>query len=256
MSEHIKLSRQNGVLEILFFRPEKKNALTNEMYRTAREALEAAQQDPDVRVVLIGAEGDAFTSGNDLNDFAAVNSGKAGEPQAGGFIQALGMAQKPIVAAVPGIAVGVGTTMLLHCDLVYVADTARLLAPFVNLALVPEAGSSMLLPARIGYARAFAMFALGESLSGSEAVSLGLANKVLPAERVLPAAREAAAELARKPSGSLVATKRLMRDAETILDRMAAERVVFGERLKSDEAREAFAAFAERRPPDFSKCSS
>jgi enoyl-CoA hydratase/carnithine racemase len=163
MSEHIKLSQHDGVLEIIFARPDKKNALTNAMYRTAREALESAQKDNSIRVVLFGAEGNAFTAGNDLGDFANVSSGQAGEPQAGPFIQAIGRAEKPIVAAVPGIAVGVGTTMLLHCDLVYVADTAKLSAPFVNLALVPEAASSMLMPARIGYVRSFAAFALGES---------------------------------------------------------------------------------------------
>jgi len=253
MTEHIKITQQDGVLEIIFARPDKKNALTNDMYRAAREAVENAQRDKTIRVVLIGAEGNAFTAGNDLGDFANVSSGKAGEPQAGPFIQSIGRAEKPIVAAVPGIAVGVGTTMLLHCDLVYVADTAKLSAPFVNLALVPEAASSMLMPARIGYVRSFAAFALGESISGPEAVALGLANKALPMEEVLPAARLAAQTLAKKPAGSLVATKKLMRDAETILARMQQESVIFGERLKSEEAREAFSAFAERRQPDFSK---
>lgn len=256
MSEHIKLSQHDGVLEIIFARPDKKNALTNAMYRTAREALESAQKDNSIRVVLFGAEGNAFTAGNDLGDFANVSSGQADEPQAGPFIQTIGRAEKPIVAAVPGIAVGVGTTMLLHCDLVYVADTAKLSAPFVNLALVPEAASSMLMPARIGYVRSFAAFALGESISGPEAVALGLANKALPLEEVLPAARSAAQALAKKPAGSLVATKKLMRDAETILARMKHESQIFGERLRSDEAREAFSAFAERRQPDFSKFTS
>jgi enoyl-CoA hydratase/carnithine racemase len=146
--------------------------------------------------------------------------------------------------------------MLLHCDLVYVADTAKLSAPFVNLALVPEAASSMLMPARIGYVRSFAAFALGESISGPEAVALGLANKALPLEEVLPEARSAAQALAKKPAGSLVATKKLMRDAETILARMKQESQIFRERLRSDEAREAFSAFAERRQPDFSKFTS
>jgi len=253
MSEHIKLHQQDGILEIIFSRPEKKNALTNGMYRVAREALENAQHDESVRVVLIGAEGDDFTAGNDLGDFANVNAGKGGEPQALGFIQTIGKAKKPIVAAVPGIAVGVGTTMLLHCDLVYVADSAKLMAPFVNLALVPEAASSMLMPAHIGHVRAFAMFALGESISGSEAVALGLANKVLPQDEVLPVARQSARILAKKPAGSLVATKKLMRDAERILAHMNQESMVFSERLKSDEAREAFSAFAERRQPDFTQ---
>lgn len=244
MSDHIKLHQQDGVLEIIFARPDKKNALTNAMYRAAREALENAQRDKTIRVVLFGAEGNAFTAGNDLGDFANVSQGKGEEPQAHAFIQALGRAEKPIVAAVPGIAVGVGTTMLLHSDLVFVADTAKLSAPFVNLALVPEAGSSLLMPARMGYVRAFALFALGESISGAEAVALGLANKALPLDEVLPAARNAAQTLAKKPAGSLVATKKLMRDAETLLAWMEKESAVFGERLKSDEAREAFSAFA------------
>jgi enoyl-CoA hydratase/carnithine racemase len=201
MSEHIKLTEGDGVLEIAFARPDKKNALSNAMYRAAREALEGAQTNKAVRVVLFGAEGDAFTAGNDIADFAKVANSQSGEAQAHSFIEALGRAEKPIVAAVPGIAVGVGTTMLLHCDLVYVAETAKLSAPFVNLALVPEAASSMLLPARIGHVRAFAMFALGESLSGAEAVALGLANKVLPQDEVLNAARAAAKGAGQKACG-------------------------------------------------------
>ncbi|HEY4253128.1 MAG TPA: enoyl-CoA hydratase-related protein [Roseomonas sp.] len=252
MSEHITIRRDGPVLEILFARPDKKNALSNAMYRAAREALEAAQTDDAIRVVLFGSEGDAFTAGNDIADFAAAASGQRDEPQAHRFIEALGRAEKPIVAAVPGFAVGIGMTMLLHCDLVYVAETARLSTPFVNLALVPEAASSLLLPLRIGHARAFAMFALGESLSGSEAFALGLANKALPAPEVLPAARAAARALAARPAGAVVATKRLMRDVATILARMGDEGRVFGERLQSAEAREAFQAFSERRPPDFS----
>lgn len=256
MTEHVKLSELDGVLEITFARSDKKNALTNAMYRAAREALESAQANKAIRVVLFAAEGDAFTAGNDLGDFASVASGKAEEPQAHHFIQALGRAEKPIVAAVPGLAVGVGMTMLLHCDLVYVAENAKLSAPFVNLGLVPEAASSLLLPARIGYARAFAVFALGESISGAEAVGLGLANKALPQRDLLTAARMAARTLALKPPGSLVSTKKLMRDAAALLARMGEESIVFGERLKSAEAREAFLAFAERRAPDFSKFAS
>lgn len=253
MSEHIEIRRDGPVLEILFARPEKKNALTNAMYRAAREALEGAQTDNSTRVVLFGSEGDAFTAGNDIADFAAAAGGERREPEAFRFIEALGRAEKPIVAAVPGFAVGVGMTMLLHCDLVYVAETAKLSTPFVNLALVPEAASSLLLPLRIGHARAFAMFALGESLTGAEAFTLGLANKALPAAEVLPAARAAAKALAERPPGAVLATKRLMRDVAGILARMGGERQIFGERLQSAEAREAFQAFAERRPPDFSK---
>jgi enoyl-CoA hydratase/carnithine racemase len=253
MSEHIKLKKEEGVLEITFARPDKKNALSNAMYVVAREALEGAQSNKAVRVVLFSAEGGSFTAGNDLAEFAATASGQGGELQALDFIRAVTRAEKPIVAAVAGLAVGVGTTMLLHCDLVYVADTAKLSTPFVNLGLVPEAASSVLLPACIGHVRAFAMFALGESISGAEAVTLGLANKVLPEDELPNAARAAAKALAQKPPGSLIRTKRLMRDVAALLARVDAESLIFAERLKSDEAREALRAFAERRPPDFSQ---
>lgn len=256
MSEHLKLNQEDGVLEITFARPDKKNALSNAMYVAAGEALEGAQTNRAIRVVLFSSEGGAFTAGNDIGEFANIANGQAGELQAHRFIEALGRAEKPIVAAVPGLAVGVGTTMLLHCDLVYVAEMAKLSTPFVNLGLVPEAASSMLLPARIGHVRAFAMFALGESISGAEAVALGLANKVLPQGEVLTAARAAAKALAQKPPGAVVSTKRLMRDVAALLARINEESRVFGERLMSDEAREALRAFAERRPPDFSKFMS
>jgi enoyl-CoA hydratase/carnithine racemase len=251
MSEHIKTTTQDGVLEISFARPEKKNALSNAMYRAASDALENAQSDGAIRVVMLSSEGDAFTSGNDLTDFAGAAAGGGEELQAGRFIRVLAQAEKPLIAAVPGLAVGVGTTMLLHCDLVFVAENAKLSAPFVNLALVPEAASSLLLTARIGHARAFAMFAMGEALTGLEAFNLGIANKVLPKDEVIPAARAAARTLAEKPLGAVMATKRLMRESEAILARMARESQVFGERLQSAEAREAFSAFAERRPPNF-----
>jgi enoyl-CoA hydratase/carnithine racemase len=253
MTDHVKIKQDGAVLEITFARPEKKNALSNAMYRAATDALTRAQKDKTVRVVLFGAEGDAFTAGNDIADFAIVASGKGSALEAHSFIEALARAEKPIVAAVPGLAVGVGTTMLLHCDLVYLADTARLTTPFVNLALVPEAASSMLLPARIGHVRAFAMFALGEGLSAAEALALGLANKVLPKDEVLGAAREAARALTARPLGAVVATKRLMRDGERMLAQIAKEGAAFKERLQTAEAREAFSAFAERRQPDFTK---
>ena len=253
MTEQIKIHQDRAVLQIIFARPEKKNALSSAMYRAATAALEEAQANKAARVVLFGAEGDTFTAGNDLADFASAAAGKGDGLAAHAFIEALGRADKPIVAAAPGLCVGVGTTMLLHCDLVYLADDAKLSTPFVNLALVPEAASSMLLPARIGYVRAFAMFALGESLSAAEAVALGLANKALPKEAVLRAALEAAHALAARPLGAIVATKKLMREKALLLARMGEESAIFGERLKSAEAREAFQAFAERRPPDFEK---
>lgn len=252
MTDLVKISIADGVMEILWNRADKKNALSNAMYRAATAALAQAVEDKSVRAVILGSTGDSFTSGNDLADFAAAAGG--GEaPAAGAFIEAIAQFPKPLIGAAPGLAVGVGTTMLLHCDLVFVADDAKLTTPFVNLALVPEAASSMLMPARIGYVRAFAMFALGEHLTGKQAAELGVANAAVQAGDVLGAARAAAAQLAKRPLGAVMATKKLMRDSETILTQLRTEGAVFGERLKSAEAMEAFMAFREKRAPDFSK---
>ncbi len=252
MTDLVKISVDNGVMEIVWNRPDKKNALSNTMYRAATAALARAVEDNSIRVVLLASEGDSFTSGNDLADFASAAMG--GEaPAAGAFIEAIAQFPKPLLAAVPGLAVGVGTTMLLHCDLVFVADDAKLTTPFVNLALVPEAASSMLMPARIGHVRAFAMFALGEGFTGAQAAQLGLANAALPAGEVIGAAREAAKKLALRPLGAVMATKKLMRDGETILRQLRTEGAIFGERLRGAEAMEAFTAFREKRAPDFSK---
>jgi enoyl-CoA hydratase/carnithine racemase len=251
-TELVKISVENGVMEIVWNRPDKKNALSNAMYRAATAALARAVEDKAIRVVLLASEGDSFTSGNDLADFAAASAG--GEaPAAGGFIEAIAQFPKPLVAAVPGLAVGVGTTMLFHCDLVFVANEAKLTTPFVNLGLVPEAASSMLIPARIGHVRAFAMFALGEAITGAQAAQLGVANVALPASEVIAAAREAARKLAQRPPGAIMATKKLMRDGETILAQLRTEGKIFGERLKTAEAMEAFMAFQQKRAPDFSK---
>jgi enoyl-CoA hydratase/carnithine racemase len=252
---HIRTSVTDRVLHITLARPEKKNALTNDMYKALAEALAQAEADPGIRAVLFDAEGDAFTAGNDLGDFAAVSSGKLAREDmySWRFLSALAHAEKPYVAAVHGLAVGIGTTMLLHCDLVYVAEDAKLTTPFVNLALVPEAASSLLLPARIGHARAFAMFALGEPVDGKTAAAIGLANQALPKDQVRAKALESAKALATRPLGALKATKRLMRDAQTIQARMNQEGEIFGARLKTAEAAEALRAFAERRAPDFTK---
>jgi len=252
MTDLVKISVENGVMEIVWNRPDKKNALSNAMYRAATAALARAVEDKSIRVVLIAAEGDSFTSGNDLADFAAAAAG--GEPPAAhGFIEAIAQFPKPLVAAVNGLAVGVGTTMLLHCDLVFIARDAKLTTPFVNLALVPEAASSMLMPAHVGHRRAFAMFALGEPVTGEQAAELGLANAALATADVLPAARDAANKLAQRPPGAVLATKQLMRNGPAILAQLRAESQVFGDRLKSAEAMEAFMAFQQKRPADFSK---
>lgn len=254
MTEHLKVSAANGVMEITWNRPEKKNALTNDMYRGAAEALQKASADPTIRCALLTSEGDSFSAGNDISVFAAANAGSGAEPPQGQkLIRTLAMFDKPLVAGVRGVAIGVGTTMLLHCDMVFVADDAKLSTPFVNLALVPEAASSILLPARIGHARAFAMFALGEPVTGKQAVEIGMANTLLPAGEVMAAARAAAAKIATRPLGSLMATKKLMRDGAALVAQIDNETALFAERLKSAEAAEAFAAFAQRRAPDFSK---
>jgi enoyl-CoA hydratase/carnithine racemase len=254
MSEHATTEIADGVMTLTLRRPEKKNALTGGMYDALSDALKRAETDPSVRVVLFQGDGDSFTAGNDLADFASQASGESAvDSPAHRFIEAISQASKPLVAAVQGNAVGVGTTMLLHCDLVYLADNARLITPFVNLALVPEAASSWLLPLRIGHARAYAMFALGEPMDAASALACGLANAVVPQDELRKKARDAAITLTKRPAGALKMTKKLMRDHERIAAQMAEEGQLFKERLRTPEAREAFAAFAERRPPDFSK---
>lgn len=195
-----------------------------------------------------------FTAGNDMGDFAAMAAGKGpSERHVHRFLRALANCTVPIVAAVQGKAVGVGSTMLLHCDYVLLAQDAELITPFVNLALVPEAASSYLLPLRIGHGRAFEMFALGEPLGAQAALAWGIANKICPNEELRAEARRMAERLAAKPAGSLSAMKKLMRDAEKLVSQMNSESAKFEERLASAEAREALLAFAEKRKPDFAK---
>ena len=257
MTDHVKSEIADGVLTLTLQRPEKKNALTGAMYDALSEALNKAKADASVRVVLFQGEGDSFTAGNDLADFARQSRGEGVvDSPAHRFIDTISQAEKPLVAAVQGNAVGVGTTMLLHCDLVYLADNARLSTPFVNLALVPEAASSLLLPLRIGHVRAYAMFALGEPMGASAALACGLANAVVPEGELRKRAHDAAIALTKRPAGSLSLTKKLMRDHQRIAAQIAEEGQLFKERLKTREAREAFAAFAERRPPDFTKLSA
>jgi enoyl-CoA hydratase/carnithine racemase len=264
MTEHVLIDKADGVLTLTLNRPEKKNALTGAMYAALGDAIDNAPDDPQVRCILIQANGDMFTAGNDLADFAAANRGEGPGSSQGGtgerrggsaLITALARARTPIVAAVQGRAVGVGVTLLLHCDLVFIAEDALLTTPFVNLALVPEAASSILLPARIGHARAFAMFVLGEAVNGRTAAEWGIANAALPAGEVQVRARAAAEAIAARPPSAVAITKALMRDAERYLARIAEEGGHFTAQLKTPEAKEAFAAFAEKRTPDFAKAS-
>jgi enoyl-CoA hydratase/carnithine racemase len=253
MTNHVLVSIEDSVLRLTLNRPDKKNALTREMYSALADALNNAAGNPDVRAILLGAHGDAFTAGNDLADFGAVASGKLAREEltATLFLDALARTDKPLVAAVQGLAVGIGVTLLLHCDLVYAAQDARLTTPFVNLGLVPEGASSLLLQARIGYARAYAMFALGEPLDGRAAAAMGLVTAALPTAEVQQHALAAAKQLAARPVGALRATKQLMRDPAAIKAIMDRENEIFGARLRSAEVAEALKAFAERRQPNF-----
>ena len=256
MNEPVIVDIKGPLLSLTLNRPEKKNALSNAMYGKLADGMQRAQDDPAIRCILIRSEGDIFTAGNDLSDFAAVSAGTApAERHVARFLRALVMIDKPIVAAVQGLAVGVGTTMLLHCDVVCVTEQTRLSTPFVNLALVPEAASSLLLQARIGYARAFTMIAMGEPVDGQTAVEWGLARYLVNADDLQTKALAVAHALAAKPIGALRASKRLMRDGAQLLQVMDRESAVFAERLKSPEAAEAFRAFAEKRAANFSQFS-
>jgi enoyl-CoA hydratase/carnithine racemase len=245
--EHVLVDKARGVLTLTLNRPEKKNALTWDMYRRLGEAIDSATDAPDVRCILLQGNGDSFTAGNDLSEFAAVNSGERDRVGGNPLLAALARTTTPIVAAVQGRAVGVGTTMLLHCDLVFVTEDTLLTTPFVNLALVPEAASSLLLPARIGHVRAFSMFVLGEGVDGRTAVTWGLANAAVPADELRARARAAADAIAARPPAAVATTKRLMRDVAAISARMEEETTHFLAQLKSAEAREAFATFRDKR---------
>jgi enoyl-CoA hydratase/carnithine racemase len=251
MTEHVLVEKSAQLLVLTLNRPEKKNALTSAMYASLAGAINAANDDPQIRCVLLQANGDMFTAGNDLADFAAINSA-TGTPEDNPFVQALAGAAKPLVAAVNGRAVGIGFTLLLHCDLVFVSEDAALTAPFVNLALVPEAASSLLLPLRIGHVRAFETFVLGEPVSAQTAVAWGIANRAVPAAQLRETARAAALSIAGRAPSAVSATKRLLRDETAMRSRMSAEREYFVRQLKSPEFKEAFTAFAERRAADFS----
>lgn len=245
----------NGVATIEIARPEKKNALTLEMYQTMADAVNAAVADTTVRALLITGQPAVFTSGNDLEDF--MQRPPTGEDSpVFQFMRALAACDKPVVAAVTGAAVGIGATMLLHCDLVYVSDESRLAMPFVALGLVPEFASSLLIPQLVGHAKAAQLLLLGEPFTGADAVEFGIANAVLPPDEVAPHARRMAERFNNLPMGAVRDAKRLMRAAAkgSIANAMQTEAGLFATRLRSAEAQEAFQAFFQKRKPDFSKC--
>lgn len=250
---NVKTDLTAGVLSISFDRADKKNAITQAMYADLAQAVTAAQDDASVRVVLFRAEGDSFSAGNDIGDFASIAMGgtRPTDMAVFNFLKSLAYLDKPAVAAVKGRAVGIGLTLLLHCDLVVVAEDALLSTPFVNLALAPEAASTLLLPMVIGHQRAFEMFALGEPIDGKTAFAWGLANRCVAADQVEAEAMRLAGALAARAPGSLAGTKRLMRDGERLWALMQAEGEVFGAQMLSPEAKEAFTAFFEKRAPNF-----
>lgn len=249
----IKTATLNGVATIEIARPEKKNALTMAMYEAMTEAILDAQLDSKVRAILITGQPGIFTSGNDLEDFMKRTQNT--ESPVFRFMPALAQCDKPVVAAVTGAAIGIGTTMLMHCDLVYVADDARLAMPFTSLGLVAEFASSLLVPRLMGRAKAAEKLLLGDPMTGAEAVELGIANAVLPAGEVMAHARRMAERFNALPPNSVRETKKLMLQTQRdeIAGQIAAEAVVFAQALRGDEAREAFQAFFEKRKPDFSK---
>lgn len=255
MAEHVLSAITEGVLRLTLNRPDKQNALTEEMYAVLAERLEGANADPEVRVILIQSRGDAFTAGNDIASFERLSAG-AQEPMGPSngtrFIKAIAACAKPVVAGVRGQAAGVGLMMLLHCDVVIVAEDARLSAPFVNLGLVPEAASSRLLSARLGHVRAFSVFT-GQVIFGDTAAQWGLANHAVTTEDVDAEAEAWAQALATRPLQSLIATKRLMRDEAAISEQIDVEMAEYAIRVASPEARQAFQAFAARRTVEAAK---
>jgi enoyl-CoA hydratase/carnithine racemase len=246
MTDHVEISRDGQVLCATLTRTEKKNALTGAMYQTLTEALAQAGRDETIGVALLRGKDGIFTAGNDIADFIAAVGGAEASP-ASLFIRALAAFEKPLVAAVEGPAIGIGTTLCFHCDLVYAAPGARFQMPFVNLGLVPEAGSSLLAPQRFGYARAAEFILLGEAFDADVAHELGLVNAILEPGELYAHALAKAQALAAKPRDALLATRRLLRgDPAPLKARMDEEMRLFGEAVRSPQARAAFMAFMQK----------
>ena len=242
----VLIEKRDGVLRLTMNRPDKKNALTGPMYDAMTAALKEAKGDDAIRAILLDGAGGSFTAGNDLGDFLAVAQGK-GQSRAFPFIEAVALLEKPIVAAVDGVAVGVGTTILFHCDLVYATPEAKFRMPFVDLGLVPEAASSVLAPLRVGMAKASELILLAEPFGGEEAARLGIVNRVVPASELGAVAFEAARKLAAKPPQALHASRALLRgDRKDISAVMKRESDAFAKALQSDDAKRAFEAFLKK----------
>lgn len=256
MSEQVLISQEKHILKLQFNRPEKKNALTASMYQALAEALEKSNRDADIRVLLITGSADSFSSGNDLNDFLQTPPNPGSSP-VHNFLRAISTAEKPIVAAVNGLAIGIGTTMLLHCDLVYAHHQALFQLPFVNLALVPEAAASYLLPQMLGYQKAAELVLLGKKFTAVEAREVGIVNELFEQEVLLDQAMQIASELSQKAPEALRLSKMLLKkgNARVVAETMQTEAELFMQRLKSPEALEVMQAFIQKRPPDFNRFS-
>jgi enoyl-CoA hydratase/carnithine racemase len=250
----IVTERSGSILRVQFNRPSKKNAMTSAMYITMADLLNNAANDDSVRVVLWHGAGDSFCAGNDLEDFLKNPMGPGDSPQSR-LIDAFIAFEKPIVAAVQGFAIGGGTTMLTHCDFVYAGESAKFQMPFINLALVPEFGTSYSIPARMGYLRAAELIQLGQPFDARHAMELGLVTRVVPDQGLLDAATDTAQKLAEKPAAALQACKRLMKNPwrEQLVEAAKAENNEFSVRLRSADTKEAINAFFDKRPPDFTK---
>lgn len=253
MTNQVLTEVDSGVLIVRLNRAEKKNALTSEMYTAMADSIDHAEGDRAIKVVLLTGSDGIYTAGNDLGDFLSNPSGDADRP-VNRFIAKIVTTDIPLMAAVDGPAVGIGTTMLLHFDQVFATENARFSMPFINLALVPEAGSSLQLVEACGYKKAAELLLLGEPFGAGEALDYGIISRICPADELMEQALGMARKLASKPRDALLATKRLMRrPKEPILQRIQAESDLFFERLTSPAAVEAISAFMEKRSPDFSK---
>jgi enoyl-CoA hydratase/carnithine racemase len=260
VTQEIEIKAADGVQVIRFLRAEKKNAFTGPMYNAMSAALDAAETDDAIAAHVFIGSGGVFSAGNDINDFlrraeaAGKGDGKGIPAPSLEFIRRLPKVGKPMIAAVDGLAVGVGTTMLLHCDLVYATPAASLRTPFLDLGLIQEAGSSLTAPARMGYPRAFELICLGEPFGAERALAAGLVNAIVPADRLEEVALGAAKRLAAKPRQALMTSRRLLRrNHADIAAMIEAEAHAYQSLMSSPEAREAFTAFLEKRPPDFAK---
>ena len=250
----ILTERSGSILRVTLNRPAKKNAMTSAMYDDLAEAFNNANKDESVQVVIWDAAGDSFSAGNDVQDFLNNPPGPGESPQSR-LGNALLNLDKPLIAVVQGVAIGGGTTLLTHCDFVYAGESAKFQLPFVNLALVPEFGSSYSLPARAGYIPAAELFLTGQMFDAKRATEIGLVTRVVPDAELTATANETAGKLAEKPPSALQAIKKLLRRSsrEQLEQAIKAETGEFTTRLRSAEAKEAFTAFLEKRAPDFSK---